>query len=491
MIEILKILTDPNSLKALISPFSPALSRVVLIVTGIVMGILYVSMGLPPFGITFTSADPAHLTDGYKDQWVKNAAIAYEQGVYEDADAVAADALQVAGFTSEDVQELAEANSGTRFESALLSVQELPNTSVAESNRVSGGGIIGNIILPFFCIIGMFVLGTVLGVVLSFRPIPIGKWRKGAVAGNEATAGMGQQEKERREAMKAAQEAASAAAAESADLGDPETTSMSAYVFGDNLYDDSFPIEPGGGFAGEYGVGIAETIGEGEPKKVTAFELWLFDQAEIQTVTYVLMSEHAYNDQAIRAKLAPRGEAVMIQPNGTVDIDSKSLKMRVKILNFEYGEGSLPPNSFFSKATFNMTIWLKDGADAGGAPAMPSPAGGNFAPPPQMPPQGQPQQPMQPPPSGQPLTNNAPGGQPMPPQQMPPQQMPPQQMPPQPMPPQQMPPQQPGGGIRPLTSNNPGGQMPLPPQRPPSDDDQATTPGRTAPPDPFGDTGQF
>ena len=34
----------------------------------------------------------------------------------------------------------------------------------------------------------------------------------------------------------------------------------------------------------------------GEPKKVAALEIWLFDKNDIKTATKVLMSEHAYND---------------------------------------------------------------------------------------------------------------------------------------------------------------------------------------------------
>jgi hypothetical protein len=54
---------------------------------------------------------------------------------------------------------------------------------------------------------------------------------------------------------------------------------MTTYRQGDDLYDDSFSIDSvNGEFLGECGVGIAETIGVGEPKKVTALEVWLFEQ---------------------------------------------------------------------------------------------------------------------------------------------------------------------------------------------------------------------
>ena len=66
---------------------------------------------------------------------------------------------------------------------------------------------------------------------------------------------------------------------------------MTTYVLGDDLYDESFSIDTASGdFLGEYGVGVSETIGVGEPKKVTALEIWLFDKNDIKTATKVLMS---------------------------------------------------------------------------------------------------------------------------------------------------------------------------------------------------------
>ncbi|MFN3928440.1 MAG: hypothetical protein ACK4OK_02260, partial [Thermoflexus sp.] len=76
------------------------------------------------------------------------------------------------------------------------------------------------------------------------------------------------------------------------------------YKLGDDHFDLSFPIElPNGEFLGEYGVGISETIGVGDPAKVTAFEIWLFDKNDIKTVTKVLASEYAYRDTGLQARL--------------------------------------------------------------------------------------------------------------------------------------------------------------------------------------------
>ena len=77
-------------------------------------------------------------------------------------------------------------------------------------------------------------------------------------------------------------------------LAPPITQTMTTYVLGDDLYDESFSIDTQAGeFMGEYGVGVSEAIGVGEPKKVTAMEIWLFDKNDIKTATKVLMSKHA------------------------------------------------------------------------------------------------------------------------------------------------------------------------------------------------------
>ncbi len=61
--------------------------------------------------------------------------------------------------------------------------------------------------------------------------------------------------------------------------GDRPVKSFSTpYVLGDDYFDPSFSIEIGADFLGECGIGISETLGAGDPKKVTAFEAWLFDK---------------------------------------------------------------------------------------------------------------------------------------------------------------------------------------------------------------------
>jgi len=133
-----------------------------------------------------------------------------------------------------------------------------------------------------------------------------------------------------------------------------------AYQLGADTYDESFSIEsPTGEFLGECGMGISEAIGDGEPDKVTAFEVWLFDKSDIRTVTKVLMSEYAFGDDAIRAKLAPRGAAALAHPGSPITLETSSLQVQVDVTEVEYGEGELPPGSFFAKLMVELVAMAK------------------------------------------------------------------------------------------------------------------------------------
>jgi hypothetical protein len=129
------------------------------------------------------------------------------------------------------------------------------------------------------------------------------------------------------------------------------------YALGDDRYDMSKSIEaPNGDFLGECGVGISETIGGGVPEKVTALEVWLFDKNDVRTITKVLMSEYAYNDAAIRNKLAPKGDAVAIKKGDVVELKTQTLKIGARIVDLVYGNGT-PANAYFQQVTLELATW--------------------------------------------------------------------------------------------------------------------------------------
>ena len=145
-------------------------------------------------------------------------------------------------------------------------------------------------------------------------------------------------------------------AAQPEDTGEPLGHFVASYALGQDSYDQSFSIEsPAREFLGECGMSISEVVDAGPPANVTAFEVWLFDKNDIRTVTKMLMSKHAYDDDALRAKLAPKGEAILVEPGKIVVLETASLRVDAEISEMEYGAGADPPQSYLTKLTLSMT----------------------------------------------------------------------------------------------------------------------------------------
>ena len=140
----------------------------------------------------------------------------------------------------------------------------------------------------------------------------------------------------------------------------PVVQYMTTYTLGNDLYDESFSIDsPTGEFLGECGVGICEPIGVGDPKKVTAFEVWLFDKNDIQTVTKVLMSNHAFNDPVIVQRLSSKGEPVLAEGGKRIVLETQTLTLVARVVAMSYGQGALPQSSFFEQTTLELAVWPK------------------------------------------------------------------------------------------------------------------------------------
>jgi hypothetical protein len=134
------------------------------------------------------------------------------------------------------------------------------------------------------------------------------------------------------------------------------------YELGDDRYDMSFSIDTSSGdFLGECGVGIGEIVGSGTPDKVTALEVWLFDKNDIRTLTKVLMSDFCFGDSALKAKLAPKGEAVQIKQGDSIELKTQALRVTARIVDLIYGEANakdnIAANSYFQKVEIELAAW--------------------------------------------------------------------------------------------------------------------------------------
>lgn len=140
----------------------------------------------------------------------------------------------------------------------------------------------------------------------------------------------------------------------------PVAQFMSTYMFGDDRYDESFTFDaPNGAFLGECGISISDLIGVGEPKKISAFDIWLFDKNDIQTVTKVIMSKHAYNDPDIRQRLEIRGEPILAEPGKLFRLETATLRMEGRIVDVSYGDLPLPEDSYFQRNTVELAVYRK------------------------------------------------------------------------------------------------------------------------------------
>ncbi len=147
------------------------------------------------------------------------------------------------------------------------------------------------------------------------------------------------------------------------EAGPPLSSYKAMYEYGDDFFDPSFSIEREGEFLGECGIGISESIGVEDPKKVTALEAWLFDKSDIKTVTTVLASEYAIKDPSLNAKLKAKGkdvEVVLAEPGMEIILETTALRVRVKVKSVKYAEGQLPDNSHFAELGVELRAWVKE-----------------------------------------------------------------------------------------------------------------------------------
>lgn len=321
-------------------------------VAGLFIGLVVLGWWLWP--VKWTDAAPAHLRTEYQVDYLRMVMDSYRQN--QDAD-LARQRYQALGDKGPQVLDLLRKNAGEQnldqIESFAAVVSSAPEEQPAGAQTTpmptpasaKEGGRLG-ILGIFLILVGLLVVLGVAGAVVFFlrkrikgprKPSTPMEWEKQIASGLETTDFTA----EGREP--------------------PLAQFNSTYVQGDDLFDESFSVDsPTGEFLGECGVGIADTIGVGEPKKVSAFEVWLFDKNDIQTVTQVLMSEHAFNDEATRQRLATKGELVLAEPGQTLVLETATLQLVARVVDMVYGEGALPEHSYFERLSLDLAVWRKE-----------------------------------------------------------------------------------------------------------------------------------
>ncbi len=330
---------------------NPIYFGVAALVVGLIFGLI-LAWGVWP--VKYVDAAPEHLHENYQVDYMRMVIDSYN---LRPDNNLATQRISLLGDAGDSILQQVRANPGTQdVEGFLLmyqigagtipdtggetAVSTMPVGQAAEEEQTSDAGSGSRTMLLAACgVTG--VLLVAFGVFFFLR-------QRNSLPGGRTAASRAQEIT--RQAMQTDYEA----------MGEdsPIAQWMTTYLIGDDLFDDSFSIDSlSGEFLGECGVGIADTIGVGEPKRVSAFEVWLFDKNDIQTVTKVLMSGHAINDESTYARLEAKGEPVLATPGGTVVLETKTLRMAVRVMDMDYGTGHMPENSFFQRITLELAIW--------------------------------------------------------------------------------------------------------------------------------------
>lgn len=373
--------------KIVLEPYMPRRTTIITLAVGIIIGLIW-AYGIAP--TVFYDSDPRTLDQSWQDEWVR---LIYDR--YASANASGVTTGEFDGSiinllrAVDNPSQIAQSNGITDQNFLTLAAQADPGAPAPQPSAI--GSIVPFIVAPLLFAI-LAVVGTLLWGVLIYPNIivPILK-RVGIIkvqATDEATKRTMEALREARDAETKAREAAPVFS----EFGEPVTRRMSVYIMGRGQFDDSFEIEDKNEmFLGEMGATIAETIGTGSPEKVTAVEVWLFDKDDfVRTMTNVFVSDHAFNDPAIRSKLETKGDLVLAKPGAIATLETNSLRMQARIIDMTYGTGDFPPNSYFERFTIELSVWQRK--DGGGAPAvmttsvqMPEPVVPAYNPPPATP----------------------------------------------------------------------------------------------------------
>ncbi|MBL8058529.1 MAG: hypothetical protein JNK29_17630 [Anaerolineales bacterium] len=336
----------------------PVVVGVAALIVGLLLGLLYAWV-LDPIKIVDT--DFSTLRSDLKQQYVRMVAEAYSL----DTDARKADkaAERIAALGprwAEAVAETASSADGpaalqlTSLKQALDAAVQAGTMPAAPASTGGGGGLMG-LLLPLAaaCLVVIVIGGA--GFYFLRSRTSGGSFNLGRPAARPVAEPVAEAAEGMAESAPAAMPAPGGA--------QPIQRFLSTYTLGDDVYDDSFSVDgPDGNFLGECGMGISETIGVGDPKKVTAFEVWLFDKNDIRTVTKVIMSEHAFRDEALKSRLAAKGEPVQAAAGDTVSLETATLIVTARIVDMAYGGGALPAGSFFERMTVELQAYRKPAA---------------------------------------------------------------------------------------------------------------------------------
>ncbi len=305
-------------------------------------------MGWLIWPVQWTDAAPAHLHRDYQMDYLRMAIDSYR--VNRNA-GLAQQRFQALGEAARPLLDEIMANPGPQSPEdiqafALVVTGAEAQQNAAEVQQVQGRSPIA--------MLGVVVVLLVLAA-LGAGGVGFLVWR------------MRQAGRKRRARERAKQERAEEAFAQAvAEEGEtPLRHQVLTYRLGDDYFDESFAIETEAGeFLGECGINLSEALNpSGSPKQAAAFEIWLFDKNDIQTVTKVLIPPEAPPE--LQRQVQDKGDLVPARPGDRISLETAHLRVEVHLREVEITEG--PQGPYFTRLVTEFLVWHKETAPTTGA----------------------------------------------------------------------------------------------------------------------------
>jgi hypothetical protein len=322
----------------------PVLSGVLAGIAGIILGLFWAWMVQP---VQWVNADPSFLSADYQSDYLRMAIDSYQQNPDGET---ALRRYKSLGVNGPATLAIINANPGSQKSDAIgafIKIVEPGGLAAAPSTPAGGGtassvspttsGIIIAVIVIVVGVVGYFVLRLL-------RPL-INK------SGEQTPVQQAQQMD--RDAQKT----------NFSEMNEepPIFQMMNTYVVGDDLYTHSMDINSADGtYLGQCGLEIADAIPVfDKPKRVRGIAVWLFGLKYKETTWAILMPPDAYENAALRDRLRVKGEPIKVEPGLVVEIETRELKMHVRIADVEYGQGTTTDEDYFKRLTLELAVWPK------------------------------------------------------------------------------------------------------------------------------------
>ncbi len=134
---------------------------------------------------------------------------------------------------------------------------------------------------------------------------------------------------------------------------------VATYTRGNESFERVFEIYgTDNNYLGDCSVQIADTVGN-DRGNVTAFEIRLFEVGNPRSVTKLVMSEHAYNDSALRARLATQGTPVLAERHQPIMLQGNLITIETDITELIYAAiVTEPENSVFDRFSVKLKAFV-------------------------------------------------------------------------------------------------------------------------------------